>query len=126
MNLTVEEKLEQSVFERGAEKCTDQNTRITFCKEYLKKHGVDTKPTVPTYSLNELQNFGREETFTFRVKEAIDEYKLHSLNPGDVNIFKAGVIDTLIRKVSHDLYKNGFIRMDELKNYANRFTKCNI
>lgn len=38
MNESFENNLEQSKFERAAEKCSSHEDRIAFCKQYLKKH----------------------------------------------------------------------------------------
>jgi hypothetical protein len=121
----MEEKLAQSLFERGAEKCFDKNTRVAFCKKYLIDQGIDInppKPATPNYSLQDLQNFGREETYTFHAREAIDELKLRQMGQSEISMFKSSVTDSLIRKLSHDLYKTGFIRIEEMKNYANDST----
>jgi hypothetical protein len=129
MNETMEEKLAQSLFERGAEKCFDKNTRVAFCKKYLIQQGIDInppKPVTPNYSLKDYQYFGKEEIFAFHAKEAIDEFKIHQLGQSEASMFKASVTDSLIRKLTHDLYKNGFIHMDELKNYANDTTDIHV
>ncbi len=119
MNETVEEKLAQSLFERGAEKCFDKNTRVAFCKKYLIQQGIDInppKPATPNYSLQDLQNFGREETYTFTARETIGDYDMIMATSKNALMFN--VKADLANKLMHELVKNDMIYFEEMKNYA--------
>jgi hypothetical protein len=119
MNETMEEKLAQSMFERGAEKCTDDKTRIAFCKAYLKKAGVDIEPRpyMPNnLSLRDLQNFGREETYTFTARETIGDYDM--IMATNKTTLMHNVKANLANKLMHELVKNDMIYFEEMKNYA--------
>ena len=43
MDDSIEENLEQTLFERNAGKCNSREARIEFCKSYLQKHGGVSK-----------------------------------------------------------------------------------
>ncbi len=118
MNETMEEKLAQSLFERGAEKCEDAKSRIAFCKEYLKKAGVDIepKPATPNYSLQDLQNFGREETYTFTARETVDHHDLNMVT--HKTALMHNVKADLANKLLQELVKNDMIYFEEMRNYA--------
>lgn len=119
MNETMEEKLAQSLFERGAEKCTDDKARIAFCKAYLKKNGVDIEPRpyMPNdLSLRDLQNFGREETYTFTARETVDQYNLHMAS--NQTALMQSVKHNLANKLMHELVKKDMIYFEEMRNYA--------
>jgi hypothetical protein len=115
----MEEKLAQSLFERGAEKCENDKARIDFCKEFLKKHGVDIepKPYMPNdLSLRDLQNFGREETYTFTARETIGDYDM--IMATNKTTLMQNVKHNLANKLIHELVKNDMIYFEEMKNYA--------
>jgi hypothetical protein len=115
----MEEKLAQSLFERGAEKCFDKNTRVAFCKKYLIDQGIDInppKPVTPNYSLQDLQNFGREETYTFTARETVDHHDLNMVT--HKTALMHNVKADLVNKLMHELVKNDMIYFEEMKNYA--------
>jgi hypothetical protein len=117
MNETMEEKLAQSLFERGAEKCTDDKARIAFCKAYLKKAGVDIepKPAKPDYSLQDFRS-GFEETYTFTARNKVDQYNLHMAS--NKTALMQSMKADLANKLMHELVKNDMIYFEEMKNYA--------
>jgi hypothetical protein len=115
----MEEKLAQSLFERGAEKCFDKNTRVAFCKKYLIDQGIDInppKPATPNYSLRDLQNFGREETYTFTARETVTHYDMHVAS-NKTALMQAAKAD-LANKLLQELVKNDMIYFEEMRNYA--------
>jgi hypothetical protein len=115
----MEEKLAQSLFERGAEKCFDKNTRVAFCKKYLIQQGIDINPPSPKYSLQDLQNFGREETYTFTARETIGDYDMiMATNHADQSALMHKVKAELANQLMRELVKNDMIYFEEMRNYA--------
>ena len=118
MNETVEEKLAQSLFERGAEKCFDKNTRVAFCKKYLIDQGIDInppKPATPNYSLQDFRR-GIDETYTFTARESIKDYDMIMATSKNALMFNMKA--DLANKLMHELVKNDMIYFEEMKNYA--------
>ena len=119
MNETMEEKLAHSLFERGAEKCFDKNTRVAFCKAYLKKAGVDIEPRpyMPNnLPLQDIRNFDREETYTFTARETIPNYNVNMAS--NQTALMQSVKHNLANKLIHELVKNDMVYFEEMKNYA--------
>lgn len=119
MNETMEEKLAQSMFERGAEKCENDKARIDFCKAYLKKAGVDIEPRphMPNnLALQDIRNFGREETYTFTARARLDQHELRMA--GNDPALMYSVKADLAKRLINELIKNDMIYFEEMKNYA--------
>ncbi len=116
--MSIEEHLAQSVFERNAEKCASDKDRIAFCKAYLKKHGVDIEPKPATikYDLSHIQDFGREDTFTFHAKHRVTSFELLTDDTRGLEMY---VHRELVRKLSEEIASKGFLRVEKYKNFEN-------
>ena len=125
MTDSTEDHLQQTLFERSAGKCETNDDRITFCKTYLKKVGIDVDSIQQakreadrqimarqSYEIKPPSNFERVETFTLTCREQIDARYL-TADPR----YKEHVKVEMLKKLALEMLKGNFVRFREIKNH---------
>ena len=124
MNDAVDENLAQSLFERGAEKCTNHETRLAFCKKFIEKY--EPKKASDSALWDHLSGttnnslyarYVNEPTFIFHASKNLDSFI--GTNPADLVLIKNEVKADLVQKLMRDLAMNDTIHFEEQKDHLN-------
>jgi hypothetical protein len=124
--MSIEDNLEQTLFERGAEKCDSKDSRLAFCKTYLEKHNVYPKEEMGYTAVeNSLiskeygnQNGMREvaPVNVTHVRKIIDNYTLNQ-SPS-ANMFIEKIKIDLVDKLTYDMIEKGRIHFEVFRHPA--------
>ena len=120
--MSIEENLEQTLFERGAEKCKNHSSRLAFCKAYLKKYGIDLdeiakKTEEEKVKWHSIGVRSKENVFTYFVSKDIDRMQMDQQS--NAKAFELIVKRDLARQIADHLIEKEFIQYVTLENLAN-------
>lgn len=119
MDVSLENNLEQTMFERGAEKCVTKNDRIAFCRKYLEKHSPEKVKESPYTEIkdsliaNDLSvNLGHDirSVSTLHVKKSISNI---SMIVSHHHHIQRELVDQLMEEL-----KKNYMVFEKFKNYA--------
>lgn len=125
MNSSLENNLEQKLFEQGAEKCTSQDERINFCKKYLNKFAPAKEKTEYKEYKDSLisKEYGEpynkikvEPVHVYHVKKSVANSYLMASTAVDGRSLLEHIKADLANELFKDAVDKGFIIFETFKN----------